>query len=135
MGPQSQQICPFVHIKNKEPKMYSHPHFVPQRIPMGNHKLEHRRIRVNTTSPIVSEMVVVETRKQLRVDIIQSLDASITTIGIETFVMLTMDVVQKGVLIGSVAKLGNGSGGVLIKKKLSRNTTLPTSTTGVVGTP
>jgi len=58
MGPQSQQIHPFVHIKSKEPKMYSHPRSAPQRIPMGNHKLEHRWTRINTTSLIVSEVAV-----------------------------------------------------------------------------
>jgi hypothetical protein len=49
---------------SKKLKVYSHPHSAPQRIPMGNHRMEHRRTRINTTSPIVSEVVVVETRRQ-----------------------------------------------------------------------
>jgi len=46
-----------------------------------------------------------------------------------------MDVVTRGTLIGSTTKMGNGSGGILARRKLSGNTTLPTSTIGVVGTP
>jgi hypothetical protein len=45
-----------------------------------------------------------------------------------------MDVVKRGVLIGSIAKLGNGLNGVLTRKKLSGNMTLPITTIGVVGT-
>ncbi len=59
----------------------------------------------------------------------------ITTIRIEMFVAPTMDVVRKGVLIGSTTKLGSGSSGVLARRKLSGSTTLPTASTGVVGTP
>ncbi len=47
----------------------------------------------------------------------------------------TMDVVKRGVLIGSTTKLRSGSDGVSIKRKLSGSSTLPTTTTGVVGTP
>jgi hypothetical protein len=46
-----------------------------------------------------------------------------------------MDVVRKGVLIRSITKLGSGLGGVLIGRKLSGSTTLPTITAKVVGTP
>jgi hypothetical protein len=46
-----------------------------------------------------------------------------------------MDVVRRGVLIGFVAKLGSGSGGVLVRWKLNGSSTLPTTTIGVVGTP
>jgi hypothetical protein len=45
-----------------------------------------------------------------------------------------MDVVRRGVLIRSIAKLGRGLCGVSIEKKLNGNTTLPTTTTRVVGT-
>jgi len=31
---------------------------------MGNHRMEHCRLQVNTTSPIMLEVVVVETQKQ-----------------------------------------------------------------------
>jgi hypothetical protein len=58
----------------------------------------------------------------------------ITTAGAETVITPTMDVVKKGVLIGSTTKLGNGSNGVLTRKKLSGSMTLPITTTGVVGT-
>jgi len=37
----------------------------------------------------------------------------IITIRVETFVAPTMDVVRRGVLIGSTTKMGSGSGGVL----------------------
>jgi hypothetical protein len=63
--------------------------------------------------PIVSEMVVVETQKQhVGVEIIQSLDARITTIGVETVVVTSINVVRSGVLIGSITKLGSGLSGV-----------------------
>jgi len=59
----------------------------------------------------------------------------ITTTRVETFVAPTMDVVRRGVLIGFIAQLGNGSDGVLTKRKLSGSTTLPITIIGVVGTP
>ncbi len=59
----------------------------------------------------------------------------ITTIGVETVVMPTMDVVKRGVLIGSTTKLGSGLSGVLVGRKLSGSMTLPTTTIKVVGTP
>ncbi len=59
----SQQICPYVHIRSKEPEVYSHPHSTPQKIPMGNHRLKHCWTKVNTTSPRVSEVIAVETQK------------------------------------------------------------------------
>jgi len=59
----------------------------------------------------------------------------ITTIRVETFVAPTMDVVRRGVLIGSTTKLDSGSNGVLVGRKLSGSTTLPTVVIGVVGTP
>jgi hypothetical protein len=49
-------------------------------------------------------MAVVETRKQhAKVRVIQSLDVGITTIGVEIVVGPNIDVVRKGVLIGSIA--------------------------------
>jgi len=59
----------------------------------------------------------------------------VTTTKVETFVAPTMDVVKKGVLIRSTTNLGSGSSGVLARRKLSGNTTLPTITIGVVRTP
>jgi hypothetical protein len=46
-----------------------------------------------------------------------------------------MDVIKRGVQIRSATKLGSGSGGVLIGRKLNGSLTLPTTTTGVVETP
>ncbi len=68
-------------------------------------------------------------------DITQSLDVGITTTRIETFVAPSMDVVKRGVLIGSTTKMGNGLDGILAGRKLSGSTTLPTTNIGVVGTP
>ncbi len=47
--------------------------------------------------------------------------------------MLNIDVVRRGVLIGSTTKLGNKSGGVLIGRNLSQSSTLLATTIGVVG--
>ncbi len=78
-------------------------------------------------------MAVVETRRQpIRVVITQS---HITTIGIGTVVMPNIDVVKRGILIGSTTKLGSGSSVVLEGHNLSGSTTLPIATTRVVGTP
>jgi hypothetical protein len=63
LGPQNRQIHPFIRIRSKEPEVYSHPHSTPQRIPMGNHKMEHHRPQVNTTSSIMLKLAIVETRK------------------------------------------------------------------------
>jgi hypothetical protein len=46
-----------------------------------------------------------------------------------------MDVVRRGVLIGSTTKLGSGLGGVSARRKLNGSLTLPITTIGVVGTP
>jgi hypothetical protein len=51
----------------------------------------------------------------------------ITTIGVEMIVAPNMDVVRRGVLIGSTAKLGSGLGGVLARRNLSQSSTLPTT--------
>ncbi len=71
-------------------------------------------LQVNIDSPIMSKAVVVETRRQpIGIIVTQSLDVGITTTRVETVVVPTMDVVKKGILIGSATKLGNGLGGVL----------------------
>ncbi len=59
----------------------------------------------------------------------------ITTTRVEIVVAPTMDFVRRGVLIGFATKLGNGSSGVLARRKLNGSLTLPTTTTRVVGTP
>ncbi len=53
----------------------------------------------------------------------------------EIIVTPSMDVVKRGVLIGSIEKLGSGLGGILARKKLSGSSALPTTTIRVVGTP
>jgi hypothetical protein len=40
-------------------------------------------------------------------------------IGVETIVTPNMDVVKRGILIGFLAKLGSGSGGVLTGRNLN----------------
>jgi hypothetical protein len=76
--------------------------------------MEPHQPQVNTTSPIVLKAVVVETRRQhVGVGITQSFDASITTTRVEMVVALNMDVVKRGVLMGSASKLGSRSSGVL----------------------
>jgi hypothetical protein len=63
------------------------------------------------------------------VGVTQSLDASVTIIGVETIVTPNIDVVKRGVLIGSVAKLGIGLGGVSVIRNLSQSSALPIATT------
>jgi hypothetical protein len=50
-------------------------------------------------------------------------------------VVPTMDVVKRGVVIGSIAKLGSGLSGLSIGRKLSGSSALPIAITRVVGTP
>jgi hypothetical protein len=88
---------------------------------MGNHKLEHCQFRINTTPPITSKATVVETQKQhVRIGVTQSFDVHITTIGVETVVVPSIDVIKKGVLIGSTIKLGSGLGGVSAVRNLNQ---------------
>jgi len=54
---------------------------------------------------------------------------------VETVVAPNIYVVTRGVLIRSTTKLGNKLSGILAKRNLNRNTTLPIITIGVVGTP
>jgi hypothetical protein len=78
-------------------------------------------------------MVIVETwRQPIGVIVTKSLEASITTKGVEMVVAPIMDVVKRGILIGSIAKLGSGLGGVLVRRKLNGNLALPTIIIGVV---
>jgi hypothetical protein len=64
---------------------------------MGNHRMEHHRSRTNTTSPIMSEATIVETRKQpARIGVIQSLNAGITTMGVENGCYTQHGCCQKG---------------------------------------
>jgi len=60
------------------------------------------------------KVTIVETRKQhVKVGVIPSFGASITTIGVEMVVVPNINVVRRGVLIGFVAKLDSRSNGIL----------------------
>jgi hypothetical protein len=84
----------------------------------------------------MSKAAIVETQKQhAGVGVIQSLNVSITTTGVETVIEPNIDVVKRGVLIGYVTKLGSGSNGVSIRRNLNRSLGLPASTIRVVGIP
>jgi hypothetical protein len=59
-------------------------------------------------------MVIVETwRQHVTVKITRSLNAGIITTREEMVVAPNIDVVERGVLIGSIIKLGSRSGGIL----------------------
>jgi len=81
---------------------------------------------MNIASLIVSEATVVETRTQ---------NTGITTIRVEMVNVPTMDIIRRGILIGFVAKLGSGSSGVSMKRKLNGSLALPITTTRITGTP
>ncbi len=51
-----------------------------------------------------------------------------------TIVETNIDVVRRGILIGSVVKLGSGLSGVLAWRNLSGSLALPAATIRVVGT-
>jgi len=82
----------------------------------------------------VSKAIVVETQKQhVGVGFIQSFDACITTTRVETIVAPNIDVIRRGVLIGFAAKLGRKLGEIFAIRNWSRNLTLPTAITRIVG--
>ncbi len=103
---------------------------------MDNCRLEHHQSCVNISPTIVSKPVIVETWKQhVGVRVIQSLDASITNTRVETLVAPKIYTIKRGVLIGSIIKLGIGSSGILTIRNLSWSSALLAVTTRVVGTP
>jgi hypothetical protein len=63
LGPQNQQIHQSIQTRNKEPKVYLHPHFAQQKIPLGNHIMEHHHPQINITLLIMSETTIVETQR------------------------------------------------------------------------
>jgi hypothetical protein len=84
----------------------------------------------------VSKAAIVETCKQLvGLRVIRSLDAGTITIGVETIVAPTMNVVRRGILITSITKLGSRSDRISTRRKLNGSLTLPTINARVVGTP
>ncbi len=65
-------------------------------------------------------MAIVETHKQhTKIRSIQSLGASITTIGVEMVVAPNIDVVKREILIRIAAKLSSGLSGVSVVRNLS----------------
>jgi hypothetical protein len=64
LEPHSLQISPSIHIRSRELEIILHPHFAPQRIPMGNHKTKYYHPLINITSPIMSKAAIVETQRQ-----------------------------------------------------------------------
>jgi len=68
----------------------------------------------------VSEATIVETHRQhARVGATQSLNVDIITTTVEMVVVPNIDVVRRGVLIGSTIKLGSKLGGILARKNPS----------------
>ncbi len=74
-------------------------------------------------------------RQPTRIEVTQSLNAVITTIGVETVVVPNTHVVKRGIVIRSTIKLSHESDGFSAGRNLNRSSRLPTSNTRVVGTP
>ncbi len=103
---------------------------------MGNHILEHCQTRVNTTSPRVLKVVIVETQRQhVGIKVTQSHNVVIRTIGVDKVVAPNTNVVKRGVVIEFVINLGHGSDEFSIGRSLSRSLGLPLINIKVVGTP
>ncbi len=102
---------------------------------MGNHKMGHRQTRINSTSPRVSKVAIVEIwRQPTKIEAIQLLNAIIPTTRVET-VVPNRNFVRGGILTRSTTNLGCGSRRVSMRRNLSRDFGLPPTTTKVVGTP
>jgi hypothetical protein len=74
-------------------------------------------------------------KQPIRIEVTQSVNVVITTIGVEMVVAPNTNIVRSGVLIGSAVNLGSGLSGVSARRNLSWSSTLSTTTTKVVGTP
>jgi hypothetical protein len=84
----------------------------------------------------VSKVTIVEIHRQyVGIEVTQSPNVVITTIGVEIVVAPITNVVRSGVLIGFTTNLGSGLGGISIQRYLSRSSALPTTIITVVGTP
>jgi hypothetical protein len=98
--------------------------------------MEHCQIKINTISPRVSKSTVVETYKQpAGIEVTQSLNVVITTIGVDMVVKPNMNVVRRGIFIGSIVNLDHGLGGFSTGKSLNRSSRLLAKNIRVVGTP
>jgi len=103
---------------------------------MGNHKMEHCKTQINLISPRMSKVVIIEIRRQpIGIEVTQLLNDVIPTTWVETIVAPITNFLKGGILIGFLKNLGHGSGNVLTKRNLNRNSKLSTSTIRVVGTP
>ncbi len=103
---------------------------------MGNHKMGHRQTRINSTSPRVLDVAIVEIwRQPTKIEAIQLLNAIIPTIRVEIVVVANTNFVRGGILTKSTTNLGCGSRRVSTRRNLSRDFGLPPTTTKVVGTP
>ncbi len=96
----------------------------------------HHQTGVNSISPRVLEVGVIEIQKQpIKIKVTQSLTVIIPTIGVEIVVVPNINFVKSGVLIGFTMNLGHGLGGVPSKMNLTRSLKTPLGTIGVLGTP
>ncbi len=53
----------------------------------------------------------------------------------ETIVAPNINIIKRGILIGTATKLGSILGGISAARNLNQSSALPTTTIGVVGTP
>jgi hypothetical protein len=82
----------------------------------------------------MSEVTIIETQRQhVGVRVTKSPNARITTIRVEMVVAPNINVVRKGILIGSTTNLGSGLCGVSTRRNLNRSSMLPTTIIGNVG--
>jgi hypothetical protein len=68
-------------------------------------------------------------------EVIQSLNAIITTTRVETIVAPNMNVAKRGVVIGFAKNLSRGLGGFSTRRNLNSISRLAMTNTRVVGTP
>jgi hypothetical protein len=116
--------------------VYSHPHSASQGIPMGSHRMGHHQIRINIISPRVLEAIVIKIRRQrVGIKVIQSLTIVIIIAGMEKNFAPNMNIVKRGVVIGSTTNLGHGSDKILARRNLNRNLGLPIANIRFVETP
>jgi hypothetical protein len=83
---------------------------------------------------MVLETTIVERKQNVGLGVIQSFDAGIITIGVETVVAPNIYVVRRGILIGSATKLGNKSNEISVIRNLNPSSALPIITTRVFDT-
>ncbi len=103
---------------------------------MGSHRMGHHQIRINIISPRVLEAIVIKIRRQrVGIKVIQSLTIVIIIAGMEKNFAPNMNIVKRGVVIGSTTNLGHGSDKILARRNLNRNLGLPIANIRFVETP